>query len=753
MNTIKFITEDDSFNLKGFIDEVKSSSKNSRSALISLVLVSFFVFMTLINTSSKKYNWYKDRRELALNVYQNVIFQDELGKTTIKLNNFLKLTENVEGHFPRDRAKYKRYLNYLNCKPENNTLLLIKTNKFQTRKLSRLKTYSSFSQRKKIYDEYLKIIKYCNDRAIESRSDIIQHIQEINKNKSENIDVVKVPILGIAFDINYIGFYSGLMILLMIWLLYAAMNREHVNTKITFKKAWSESHFNHFIFYEFMSMSQMLHEPKKLFEYKKFNSGKVYTFVHKSINNKISRIFIYLSSVAVILLTLNHFYKSHGDALKNSMGNYIYILLPLNYLVCGCILLIIPFLPKKTSKHSIKNTLKKRKTDKPGLLKWLIDKIRTISINLSKNNQSDIFFNNKIDLSYLEVMRLIAILFPLIVYYLVFVNDVNSAETGELLNINLTYTTIFIESIFCSLILFYCIQVNSIKVQITDLWTNRAITFNFKYILGAYLSMEDKFELDKNSKSIKEIFRFNKHFPDLGYNEEYEAEYALTNIQDDSEKKIIEQIYANLMRLKEAAVNENSGMVDEIELGDEREILFNKIKFILKKRNELYYTVNFGNEYKSMGTYADDNKPLEIKDLNGRTERRKYIKQMCIICILEIIKDKTIDNNPVDNEWNYQDKKMATIHLRNYINKILSINKDDIDKNTLALLLSAYEIEDNGQIDTLVDLFWNMLTKSYTEASNNSIANNSFYHLFDEIESILLQSGTSKQTAEFTEAD
>lgn len=734
--SIKLITEDDSFNLGVFIEEVKSSSKNSRIALISLILVTFFVLMTLVNTSDRKYNWYKDRKEMALKVFYSIRFENELKQP---LNaSFIETISKIETQFPNDK---KYFTAYSNSKIKSSHHAYKKIN-FTIVELISLSNKASFNERKKKYEHYLNTIEYCSDRAITNREDLKQLIIDIIKNKRENIDLVKVPILGIAFDINYLGVYSGLIILLMIWLLFAAMNREHVNTKITFKKAWSESHFNHFIFYEFMSMSQVLHEPKKLFEYRKFSGNPIYKFAHNALNNQLFRLFLYGAVLKLTIYNLYNFYQVNWDILLDHLGWFkFYFFMTVNYLVCGYIIFLVPFIKKGVSNQNRKIILKELvyQNDNPTFFQKtrnsLMSFIEKLSIRITKDSNSEIFFNNKIELSYLEVMRLISFSLPLLIYFLVFLNDIRSATTGELLNCVLTYQTIFIESILICLILFYVIKVNTIKIQITDLWTNRAITFNFKYILGAIFSMEKKFNLDTNSPLMIQIYKFEKRFPDIEYNNQYQAEETLASM-GKKDRKLVNTIFLKLSNSGRFISNSkmNSYLANST-VGTNKEKIFNKLLYILSARMELYNLIKFGREYKSMGTYADDNKPLELK--TDKEKRILYIKEMCLISILEIIVNKRIENSENDDEWSYQDKKMATIELRNHINKILSLDTSDIDKKKLSELLIKKGLKRNEielKYNEIINYFWLKLEASYIQASKNNIANNSFYRLFDEIE-------------------
>ena len=89
--------------------------------------------------------------------------------------------------------------------------------------------------------------------SISSRQELDGTINAIDRSKPKNIVFVKIPGLGIAFDVNWLIIASGVGFTAIYLLLYYSLSRERKNIKMLFKIASYEI-ISLARIYQFMSM-------------------------------------------------------------------------------------------------------------------------------------------------------------------------------------------------------------------------------------------------------------------------------------------------------------------------------------------------------------------------------------------------------------------------------------------------------------------------------------------------------------------
>jgi hypothetical protein len=72
-----------------------------------------------------------------------------------------------------------------------------------------------------------------------------------------------MPILGITFDVNWLGLVSSVAFSIVFFLLYYSLSRERKNLILVFKLA-QERGMKRIDFYQMLSMRQVLHVPKSV---------------------------------------------------------------------------------------------------------------------------------------------------------------------------------------------------------------------------------------------------------------------------------------------------------------------------------------------------------------------------------------------------------------------------------------------------------------------------------------------------------
>jgi hypothetical protein len=247
------------FNPEHFLEAVDSAASRSRRFLVILIFTSVIIMMALINSLPYKYNWYLSKSSIFKDIAQYIYLpknqRDTIKAETLSIREYIynnekslsnRLTENdslILNNLIKDCDSLKILLNSV---PVHNLM---------------------FEDRCEKYERIVSAMKYVWYNGIINEMILQNYIGKTDEAQIEHIDLVRVPILGISFHINYLAFYSGVTLIVIYSLLYFSLKREYINTKIAFRRGWknSSNKFHHFYYYEYMSMFQVLVIPKRLF--------------------------------------------------------------------------------------------------------------------------------------------------------------------------------------------------------------------------------------------------------------------------------------------------------------------------------------------------------------------------------------------------------------------------------------------------------------------------------------------------------
>lgn len=257
------------FNTEHFLDIVGDASRRSRQFLLLLVFSGILIFIAVANSFVPKYNWFTSRIQIQKNINRFILFNDENNASRVKsLSEFIIENEKVNG-VNIDSVyliKNNTYLKSMDSIYSTKDYIYLTNPKFTPI------FNSKFSGRNAKYIEIGNAIKYIKSHYIYSKNDIKDLSIKLDETKIEHLDLVRVPILGVSFDVNYLGIYSGLILATLYFLLYFSLVREYLSLKIAFKRGWTDIKHHHYYFYEYVSMLQVLSIPQKLFSaYKKAN--------------------------------------------------------------------------------------------------------------------------------------------------------------------------------------------------------------------------------------------------------------------------------------------------------------------------------------------------------------------------------------------------------------------------------------------------------------------------------------------------
>ena len=264
------------FEPEHFLNAVGDASKRTRRILLFMIFASALILMAGINSIPPEYNWFSSKTELNKNIFNYIVFPDMKidssyyyqGKSIkilpiLDLKSFIDSNEMFFKHKLDSNDSNK--INTIINKVEKNIFFMLKNPKLTP-------VYGeSFEKRLKKYSKIEEALRFTIKHQIYSKEILSEYITKLDESEVEHISLVRVPILGISFHINYIGFYSGLTLFIFYLLLYFALKREHINIKMAFRRGWTDVKHHHYYFYEYAAMQQVLSVTVKLFSPKKSN--------------------------------------------------------------------------------------------------------------------------------------------------------------------------------------------------------------------------------------------------------------------------------------------------------------------------------------------------------------------------------------------------------------------------------------------------------------------------------------------------
>lgn len=255
------------FNIEHFLDIVGDASKRSRQFLLLLIFSGILVLMAVVNSFIPKYNWFASRIQIQKNILKYITFEKN-DSAFHSLSTFIIVNENLNksGMDTLESAEFRAYLIEMDSKYP----LLDYFHLYAPKRTPVVK--SKIEERKERYTEIGNAINYVKSHNIYNREQVRDFTNKLDESKIEHFDIVRVPILGVSFDVNYLGVYSGMILTVLYFLLYFSLFREYISLKIAFKRGWTDIKHHHYYFYEYVSMLQVLSIPQKLFvPYKKAN--------------------------------------------------------------------------------------------------------------------------------------------------------------------------------------------------------------------------------------------------------------------------------------------------------------------------------------------------------------------------------------------------------------------------------------------------------------------------------------------------
>lgn len=232
--------------------------------------------MALVNSLKPEWNWYASRFQLKKDIATYIVFPEDCNVSCgdFSCGTLYPYCISIEDYVHQNEAR----LNISDsCMLQIQDLKLLRKMYFREGYFISnpyiAATLGKKAERIKKYNQIIQAYNSAVEKNLRSREEVKGDLNEMLEAQLEHINLVRVPFLGISFDVNLLGFYGGLTLAGLYLLLYFSLVREHRNLKILFRKAWADDRFHNYFFYEYVSMHQVLSVPKKLFEKNRSNES------------------------------------------------------------------------------------------------------------------------------------------------------------------------------------------------------------------------------------------------------------------------------------------------------------------------------------------------------------------------------------------------------------------------------------------------------------------------------------------------
>jgi hypothetical protein len=265
------------FNTERLLKAVEESSKRSRTVLLIMTFSALIVGISLVNSFKPEYNWYSSKLQLHKDILNHFYIPSDFSNQRKTDSIVYNLSDYYKKNEILFRDKIDSFQLISICNEADSDITFNSNIYIKSPSISPI-LISNKNERIKKYRELSIALKYLYDHDINNRESLINLISHMDFEQIEHMDIVKVPILGITFHVNYLGIYSGFLFTVLYVIFYFSLLREKINLKITFKRGWVDLKQHHYYLYEYASMLQVLSIPKKLFTHRKRNNFTFYLF-------------------------------------------------------------------------------------------------------------------------------------------------------------------------------------------------------------------------------------------------------------------------------------------------------------------------------------------------------------------------------------------------------------------------------------------------------------------------------------------
>ncbi len=268
-----------------YIDAIGDGAARSRGIIGLLMTISLVAGLGLFNSLRTEHNWFSSRIEALHKVHNWLVFPDDYRSPT----NIILPKDYLDKEFAFDsivvtkNASIESILDTVGVERSNvfywNEYRQILRNFITVSSLdtSILPTIMPVQLRFK-FPEYCinpdrtlnasqilnsdlnQILLALESMHTVSRAEINTLLNHYSRARIEHTILIKMPILGVSFDVNWLGLVSSVSFFIIIFLLYYSLSRERKNLFLVFKVA-EEKKVDRVDFYQLLSMRQVLNVP------------------------------------------------------------------------------------------------------------------------------------------------------------------------------------------------------------------------------------------------------------------------------------------------------------------------------------------------------------------------------------------------------------------------------------------------------------------------------------------------------------
>ena len=262
----------DPLDFDDFVNAVGTGSSRSRSIIGWLMTAAFIAMLALLNSRRPEHNWFASRLSTHQNATHWVRFPDDesLPNDSIRLPGSTRVVANV---FSRDS-----FLAFFAPVFHLDSFDLLKINqpppqiRLTVPRFLLLPDGSIDASQVKPSQLYATLISVSGMR-IATRSELVFLVRAYDRARIDNALLIKIPLLGISFDVNWLSVISGAAFSILFFLLYHSLARERKNLTLLFRMA-DDRKIESVSLYQLLSMQQVLTVPHSIDEYLKMYNKK-----------------------------------------------------------------------------------------------------------------------------------------------------------------------------------------------------------------------------------------------------------------------------------------------------------------------------------------------------------------------------------------------------------------------------------------------------------------------------------------------
>ncbi len=343
--TTSSIQNIDILNFDLYIDAVGDGASRSRGIIAILMTATVVAGLGLFNSLRKEHNFFSSRIDVFHKAYEWVVFPDDenhkriifsrpylysninydtylVKKDTFIENTYFKTGDTIKSRLNiftwdefrtcLDSLKIKRDTS-INFIPSNLHLKFPDYLISPDAKLNYTRIDSTYNKTNKINLNFeskdIEIVLATVHRLnIVTRDEMDALLVHFDRAKIENSLLIRMPVLGVSFDVNWLALVSAVAFSMLLFLLYYSLSRERKNLFLVFRVARKRG-VDRLDFYQMLSMRQVLNVPQSIdqhiFNENQERKDTKWELLVRKITNHIARYPLYSPALAWLMILIH----------------------------------------------------------------------------------------------------------------------------------------------------------------------------------------------------------------------------------------------------------------------------------------------------------------------------------------------------------------------------------------------------------------------------------------------------------------